>query len=47
MKVELKTQWGDAVRVEIDHERMRTLKLKIETQVYLSPRENRVFTYQI
>ncbi len=47
MKVELTTQWGDAVRVEIDHDRMRELKLKPDARVYLSPRENRVFIYQI
>jgi sulfate/thiosulfate transport system ATP-binding protein len=47
VKVELTTQWGDPVQVEIDHERYRELKLERETEVYLSPRENHVFVYQI
>ena len=47
VKVELTTQWGDAVRVEIDHDRVQELKLKPDARVYLSPRENRVFIYQI
>jgi sulfate/thiosulfate transport system ATP-binding protein len=47
VKVELTSQWGDRVRVEIDHERLRELALAPDQQVYLSPRENRVFVYQI
>ena len=47
VKVELITQWGDPVRVELDDERLRELALRPDTQVYLSPRENRVFVYQI
>jgi sulfate/thiosulfate transport system ATP-binding protein len=47
VKVELTTQWGDPVQVEIDHERYRELKLEREAEVYLSPRENHVFVYQI
>ena len=47
VKVELTSQWGDPVRVEIDHERLRELALAPDQQVYLSPRENRVFVYQI
>jgi sulfate transport system ATP-binding protein len=47
VKVELTSQWGDQVHVEIDHERFRALRLAREKQVYLSPRENKVFIYQI
>jgi sulfate transport system ATP-binding protein len=47
VKVDLISQWGDAVRVEIDHERLQTLALKPGARVYLSPRENKVFIYQI
>jgi hypothetical protein len=35
------------VHVEIDHERFRALRLERAAQVYLSPRENKVFIYQI
>jgi len=47
VKVELISAWEDPVRVEIDHERLRTLALRPGLQVYVSPRENRVFVYQI
>ncbi len=47
VKVELTSQWGDQVQVEIDHERFRALRLERAAQVYLSPRENKVFIYQI
>lgn len=47
VKIDLVSQWGDPVRVEIDHERLRALDLKEESQVYLSPREQKVFIYQI
>jgi ABC-type sulfate/molybdate transport systems ATPase subunit len=47
VKVELTSHWGDPVQVEIDHDRYRELKLERETEVYLSPRENQVFVYQI
>lgn len=47
VKIELTSNWGDPVRVEMDHERLHALALKPDTQVYLSPRENRVFIYQI
>jgi len=46
VKVELTSQWGDQVQVEIDHERFRALRLERAAQVYLSPRENKVFIYQ-
>jgi len=47
VKVELITQWGDPVQVELDHERYRELKLERDAEVFLSPRENHVFVYQI
>jgi sulfate transport system ATP-binding protein len=47
VKVELTSQWGDPVQVEIDHDRYRELKLERNTEVFLSPRENHVFVYQI
>jgi len=47
VNVELTSQWGDQVQVEIDHERFRALRLERAAQVYLSPRENKVFIYQI
>ncbi len=47
VKVELISHWGDPVQVEIDHDRYRELKLERDTEVYLSPRENQVFVYQI
>ena len=47
VKIELTSEWGDPVRVEMDHERLRALDLRPEAKVYLSPHENRVFVYQI
>jgi sulfate/thiosulfate transport system ATP-binding protein len=47
VKIELTSEWGDPVRVEIDRERLQKLGLKPEAKVYLSPHENRVFIYQI
>ena len=46
VKVELTSRWGDQVHVEIDHERFRLLRLERAAEVYLSPRENKVFIYQ-
>ena len=46
VKIELRSQWGDHLQVEIDHERFRPLRLERAAQVYLSPRENKVFIYQ-
>ncbi len=47
VKVELTSHWGDPVQVEIDHERYRELRLERNAEVYLSPRENHLFIYQI
>jgi sulfate transport system ATP-binding protein len=47
VKVELISAWGDPVRAEMDHERLRALALRPGLQVHVSPRENRAFVYQI
>jgi sulfate/thiosulfate transport system ATP-binding protein len=47
VKIELSSQWGDQLQVEIDHDRFRALGLEGGANVYLSPRENKVFIYQI
>jgi sulfate transport system ATP-binding protein len=47
VKVELETPAGDPVHVELGHERFRQLGLRPDTRVYLTPREERVFIYQI
>ena len=47
VKIELISHWGDPVQVEIDHDRYHELKLERDAEVYLSPRENHVFVYQI
>jgi sulfate/thiosulfate transport system ATP-binding protein len=43
VKVELTTQWGDPVQVELGHDRFRELKFEPNAEVFLSPRENHVF----
>ncbi|HYA35945.1 MAG TPA: sulfate ABC transporter ATP-binding protein [Candidatus Binataceae bacterium] len=47
VKLELLSEWGDPVSAEISHERFRALDLEPQARVYLSPKENRVFVYQI
>lgn len=47
VKVELLSQWGDRVQVEIDHKRYQALRLEKGNEVFLSPKEKRVFIYQI
>jgi len=47
VKVELTAQWGDLVQVEIDHERYQALGLATGAEVFLRPREKKVFVYQI
>lgn len=47
VKIELSSQWGDQLQVELDHDRFRALGLEGGANVYLSPRENKVFIYQI
>jgi sulfate/thiosulfate transport system ATP-binding protein len=43
VKVELASEWG-RVHVELTQERFRELNLKSETDVYVTPKEARVFT---
>ncbi len=43
-KVELLTPWGDAVRVEMPQERLRSLALTRGLEVFVSAREARVFS---
>ncbi|HKD70253.1 MAG TPA: sulfate ABC transporter ATP-binding protein [Candidatus Binataceae bacterium] len=47
VKVELRAQSGDLVQVELGHERFRSLRLSQGTEVFLRPKEARVFVYQI
>ena len=44
VKVDLVTDWGDPVHVELPHERYRTLQLKRDDEVFVIPRERKVFT---
>jgi sulfate transport system ATP-binding protein len=46
VKLELVTDWGDPILVELDHERFRALGLLPEARVFLSPRDNEVFVYR-
>jgi sulfate transport system ATP-binding protein len=43
VKVELVSEWGNPVQVEISQERSRTLKLKKDTDVFVTPKEVKVF----
>ena len=43
MKVDLVTDWGDTVRVEISHERYSSLGLKRGNEVFVRPKERKVF----
>jgi sulfate transport system ATP-binding protein len=45
VKLELESDWGDAILVEMEHERLRTLALEPDQRVYLSPRDNEGFVY--
>ncbi len=47
VKVELVAAWGDLVQVEIDHDRYRALHLEVGANVYLRPKEQKLFVYQI
>lgn len=47
VKVELRALWGDIVQVEMGHERFEALGLIAGAQVYVRPREAKVFIYQI
>jgi sulfate/thiosulfate transport system ATP-binding protein len=43
VKVELTTEWGEAVHVEMTQERFRTLKLQRDVEVFVCPKEMRIF----
>ncbi len=43
VKVELASQWGDILQVELSHERSRQLGLKKDESVYVIPKEIKVF----
>ena len=44
VKIELMTEWGDFVNVEMSQERFRHLGLKSDLEVFVKPREVRVFS---
>jgi sulfate/thiosulfate transport system ATP-binding protein len=46
VKVELRSQWGDPVQVELEHERFSSLALMRGAEVFLCPREARLFVNQ-
>lgn len=46
VKVELMTNWGDPVQVELSHGRYQSLRLRRDDDVYLRPRERKVFVEQ-
>jgi hypothetical protein len=43
VKVDLESEWGDPVQVELSHQRYRALALAKGGRVYLIPKERRVF----
>jgi hypothetical protein len=43
----LRAQWGDLVQVELGHERFKSLGLTPGAEVFLLPKEAKVFVYQI
>ncbi|HUO04962.1 MAG TPA: sulfate ABC transporter ATP-binding protein [Candidatus Binataceae bacterium] len=47
VKVELIAQSGDLVQSDVGHERFKSLHLQIGARVYLRPREQKLFIYQI
>ncbi|MGC2445756.1 TOBE-like domain-containing protein, partial [Candidatus Binatus sp.] len=47
VKVELIAEWGDLVQVEISHDRRQALHLETGAQVFLKPKEQKLFVYQI
>jgi sulfate/thiosulfate transport system ATP-binding protein len=44
VRVELITDWGDPVHVELSHERYRELGLQRDAEVFVIPKERKVFT---
>lgn len=47
VKVELLADWGDPLQVDIPHERYQALEIEPGSQVFVHPKESRVFVYQI
>jgi sulfate/thiosulfate transport system ATP-binding protein len=47
VKVELVTAWGDPVQVEMGHERFRILSLVPGKAVFIRPKDEKLFVYQI
>lgn len=47
VRIELVAEWGDPANVDVDHQRFSELDLELGNQVFLHPKENRVFIYQI
>jgi len=47
VKVELLAEWGDFVQVDIGHDRFQELALAPGAHVYLRPKEEKLFVYQI
>ncbi len=43
VKVELETEWGDPVHVEISQDRYRALHLKKGAEVFITPKEKKLF----
>jgi sulfate/thiosulfate transport system ATP-binding protein len=43
VKVELVSEWGDPVQVEISQERYRALRLKKDAEVFITPKEQEIF----
>jgi len=43
VKVELVSEWGDPVQVEISQERYRDLRLKKDAEVFVTPKEKKIF----
>lgn len=46
VKVDLLTDWGDPIHVELPHDRYRVLGLKRDDTVFVFPKERKVFTTQ-
>jgi ABC-type sulfate/molybdate transport systems ATPase subunit len=47
VKVELRAKTGDLVQVDLAHERFSSLGLVLGAEVFLHPKEAKVFVYQI
>jgi len=43
VKVELVSEWGDPVQVEISQKRYRSLRLEKDAEVFLTPKEQEIF----